>query len=318
MFEPRRWLALGFTEVQTVIALGLAWFLTTRQLAWPILAVFMVAEEAAMAVVGLAPGAWTVTLVEPDQLAAWNGWNQTAWQVVSLVGPSLGGILLAAQGAPDAVAWSAVGLALGGLGIVAAGSSVHQEKSRHSPMQGAWRDGWRFIRAQPGMLPMMLFFAVTNGLNNVEAVLVPILARLVLHVPAWQFGLLPAAFGTGALLGSWAGVCLDRYRRRTRWMLAAMALFGLAIVGMGMAPSIWWFGEAYVTAGVGFATAEVRSSTLWQRLIPDALRGRVLSALSTMARTANPLGFILAGVLVSVLGIRRGLLAGGGAILVAA
>jgi MFS family permease len=101
-------------------------------------------------------------------------------------------------------------------------------------------------------------------------------------------------------------------------MLAAMALFGLAIVGMGMAPSIWWFGEAYVTAGVGFATAEVRSSTLWQRLIPDALRGRVLSALSTMARTANPLGFILAGVLGSVLGIRRGLLAGGGAILVAA
>ncbi|MDA8345939.1 MAG: hypothetical protein M0Z66_10695 [Thermaerobacter sp.] len=48
----------------------------------------------------------------------------------------------------------------------------------------------------------ILFFAATNALNDVEA-LVPVLARLVLHLPAWAFGALSTAFGLGALAG-WA------------------------------------------------------------------------------------------------------------------
>ncbi|EQD77140.1 permease of the major facilitator superfamily, partial [mine drainage metagenome] len=130
------------------------------------------------------------------------------------------------------------------------------------------------------MLYMILFFAATNALNDVEAVLVPVLARIVLHLPAWAFGALSTAFGVGALAGAWLGMRVDHQgRHRLAWVLGPMAIFGFTIVGMGFSRDGAWLAAAYAVLGLSFAVSEVVTSSLWQRMVPDEVPGTVMSTM---------------------------------------
>ena len=85
---------------------------------------------------------------------------------------------------------------------------------------------------------------------------------------------------------------------------------------METAQTLWQLYGAYFLFGFSFAVGEVISSTLFLYAIPDHLRGRVFSVISTLALAANPLGFLLAGGLGTLYGPRAGLWIGGGAIVV--
>jgi predicted MFS family arabinose efflux permease len=61
-----------------------------------------------------------------------------------------------------------------------------------------------------------------------------------------------------------------------------MVVFGLAIAALGFAENAWWLGIAYTVMGMTFGFSEVVTSTLWQRMVPDDLRGRVMSTMSTL------------------------------------
>ncbi len=93
-----------------------------------------------------------------------------------------------------------------------------------------------------------------------------------------------------------------------------MAIFGLTIVGMGFSRDGAWLAAAYAVLGLTFAASEVVTSSLWQRMVPDEFRGRVLSTMSTFARVANPIGYVAAGWLGTAFGVRVGLWIGGSAI----
>ena len=314
----RRRLALVVLALRILATLAMAWLAHLHHLAWYLIAPAVVAQESLSAVLQPSVSAWIFGMTPQEDFAALNGWRQAASHLASLLGPSLGGILIAVAGVPGTIVAGALAGVANWLGI---GLNRRPERPREqSPgASEAGRGvlaGWRFLRQHPGMLGMILFFSATNGLNNVEAVLVPLLARLVLHLPAWQFGLLFTAFGVGGIAGSWVGVRLDAHGvRRLPWAFAAMAVFGLAIVAMGFARSALWLGLAYLVLGLSFALTEVLTSTLWQRMVPDDMRGRVMSTMGTLARTANPIGFLLAGWLGVVVGIRGGLWVGGGAII---
>ncbi len=315
----RRRLALFMLALRIVATLVLAWLAHLHHVAWYLIAAAVVAQESMTAVLQPAYSAWLFGLTPAEDFAALNGWQQAGTHVATLLGPTLGGVLVGLAGIPGAIAAGAASGLVRWLGI-----GLNRRPERRTAAAEQTRSqthgflvGWQFLRRNPAVLGMVLFFAATNGLNDVEAVLVPLLARLVLHLAAWQFGLLSTAFGAGGLLGAWAGVRVDgRSRSRLPWAFGAMAVFGLGIILMGLAMDGWWLGLCYFVLGITFALTEVVTGTLWQRLVPDEVRGRVMSTMGTLARTANPLGYVAAGWLGAVLGIRQGLWVGGGAIFV--
>jgi MFS family permease len=314
----RRRLGALFLGLRVLVLTALALLLLTHRLPWMAVAGFVVLQESCVAVSGPALGAWTTGLVAPEALAPLSAWQQTGSQLATLIGPALGGLLIGLAGTPGAVAFGAVtgAVALAGV-LLYRGSPVSRGSSQPPSPSRTFGQGWTFLREHPGMLYMVIFFSATNGLNDVIAVLVPLLARLLLHLTAWEFGALATCFGVGALGGAWLGVRVDeRSRHRMSWVLGTMALFGGAIVSMGLARDAAWLGMAYVLGGLTFAVSEVVTSTMWQRMVPDAMRGRVMSTLSTLARSANPIGYLLAAWLGATLGIRDGLFIGGGAIVV--
>lgn len=317
----RRRLALAVLALRILATLAIAWLAHLHHLAWFVIALAVVAQEAASAVLQPALGAWLFGMTPPEEFAALSGWQQAGGNLATLLGPTLGGILVAVAGIPATIAAGALAGLANWLGIA---MNRRPERPRADAAQGAgvsagFSAGWRFVRQSPGMLSMVLFFSATNGLNDVEAVLVPLLARLVLHLAAWQFGLLSTAFGVGGILGAFGGVRLDgRSLRKLPWAFGAMAVFGVAIVAMGFALNAWWLGISYFVLGLSFATTEVVTNALWQRMVPDDVRGRVMSTMSTLARIANPIGYAFAGWLGAALGIREGLWIGGGAIILLA
>lgn len=272
------------------------------------------------------------SLVRPEQYDAANVLRQITLQTATLLGPALGGYLIARWSVGSALAFDAATFAVSFLALSLmrrrsrrAGPQISEgEAAATAPAAGKgkrglrWREllgGVRFLGREPGVLVLVLFFSLTNGLNNVEAVLVPRLARYELGLSAEAFGLLASAMGVGTLLGALViGLVAQRIHRRAQLICLSMTVFGAAIVAMGLADRALVLDGAYFALGVSFIIPEVVFGTLLQRIIPLDSRGRVFSVLGLISMSMNPLGFLLAGYLGDNLGPRIGLLLGGGVI----
>jgi MFS family permease len=201
-------------------------------------------------------------------------------------------------------------------------STVTEERTapRYAGFMHQWKElfaGLRFLRGEKGVLTLVLFFSLINGLNNVEAVLVPHLARVDLGLSATQFGLFATAMGVGTLLGALvAGLVGSRVRRRAQVICLSMLVFGGAIALMGTAQDAQALYAAYALLGVSFIVPQVIWSTFLQHIVPAAMRGRVFGFTSLIAMAMNPLGLLLAGVLGDSVGARAGLWIGGGSIVI--
>ena len=298
------------------VMIGFALWAHNRPLAVAGVMGFLVLGEGVTAVLQPARSAWTTELVPPGQRGNLAAVNHGGLAIAGMVGAALGGILYA-RGRLGGAVGVAAGLMTVAWTIVAWAGRGREQRSDviPSPSDPQKRaDGFQFLRHHPGMLIMVAFFALTNALNNVEAVLVPLLAHRVLHLASWQFGILSLASGGGALAGSWLAARVFR-GRSVRWAFVSMGVFGGMIIGLGLSHTLAMLGGFYLVLGLSFAVTEVITSTLWQVLVPDAVRGQVMGALSTVARAANPAGYVLAGALDEWLGIRGGLVAGGLAII---
>lgn len=314
--RPRYPVVLLGSAVRVGVMFGFSLWAYHRPLTVTGVMAFLVLSEVVTAILQPAQSAWTTELVAPGQRGNLAAVNHGGQAIADMAGPALGGILYT-RGRLGGVVGVAAGLMTGSWTIMAWVGRGREQRSDLSPSLSPPKKrgtGFQFLRHHPGMVMMVAFFAVTNALNNVEAVLVPLLAHRVLHLASWQFGILSLTSGGGALAGSWLAMRVFR-GRSVRWAFVSMGVFGSMIIGLGLSHSWAMLGAFYLVLGLSFAVTEVITSTLWQVLVPDAVRGQVMGALSTIARAANPAGYVLAGTLDEWLGIRGGLVAGGLAII---
>jgi MFS family permease len=263
------------------------------------------------------------SLVTPEQYDAATSLRQITTQAAGLAGPALGGLLIAQWSIGAALTFDAASFVVSFIALALlrqrrAQVSVEAPPTEQAEPGSRWGEmfaGLRFLLREPAIFALILFFSLTNGLNDVEAVLVPRLVRVNLHLSATAFGLMAACMGVGGLLGAFgAGLAPQRLRWRAQFIVGAMFLFGGAIILMGLAQNTLTLDLAYLALGVTFAVPEVLSGALLQRLVPLHMMGRVVSFISLIAMAMNPAGLFLAGWLGDTLGVREGLAVGGGAI----
>jgi len=261
-------------------------------------------------------------LVPSEQYDAANGLRQVVLQGATLGGPALAGYLIAQWSVAAALAFDALTFVIAFLTLFAARRKVFERPIPTASAESSTRSRWgeifggiRFLLGERGVLTLILFFSLTNGINDVEAVLVPRVVRDDLHLDATAFGLLASCMGIGTLSGALiTGLFASRMRGRAQVICLAVFVFGAAIASMGLAQSSLELDAAYVVMGISFIVPEVIFGTLLQRIIPAASRGRVYSVLGLIAMAMNPVGLVGAGALGDTLGPRAGLLIGGGLI----
>lgn len=182
------------------------------------------------------------------------------------------------------------------------GKQEHPEA--HKGEDGFWA-GWRFLKAAPGLLVIVLVYAVSNALNNVESVLVPGIARGDLGLGAVPFSLLTTTMAIGGILGTgYMSRRAGSARTFSVYVRGSLAVFGVAILLMGFVDAGWQLYPLYLAFGFTFSMGEVANSTVFQERIPANMRGRVFGTIGSLAASLNPAGYLLAGAMGSAIGGR--------------
>jgi MFS family permease len=144
------------------------------------------------------------------------------------------------------------------------------------------------------------------------AVLMPVMAEEVLHGGASGLGLLMGASGLGALIGALVLARRSSLRGLGTWVASAALAFGVALILFSLSRHFWLSVALLVPVGFAMLLQMSSSNTLIQSMVPDVLRGRVMSAYSMMFMGMAPMGALLAGTLAESLGAPATIALGGG------
>ncbi len=261
-------------------------------------------------------------IVPQRQFASAVAWNSTVYQISTMVGPAVGGLLLtisAGQGVPVALACVVLFrlLALAGTLLL----RTHRPDRKQSTISlETLVAGIRFVWSRKPILATIsldLFAVLLGGATFV----LPAFADQVLHVPDAKIGAvvgyLRSAEAAGAIFMALMLAHLPPIRRAGRTMLWAVAGFGAATVCLGLSKYLWIALAAMFLIGALDNISVVIRHTLIQLLAPDDMRGRVTAVNNVFIVASNELGGMESGVTAGLFGLVPSIVGGGvGAILV--
>ena len=275
---------------------------------------------AALAAVSGAAGAFfypPLTALIPDLLAtehllAGNALNSLSRQFASqLLGPALGGLLVASLGTTSAFAIDAASFAVS-VGSLVALRVPPRLRETSTGMMADIVEGLRYTIARPWLRVSLVIFGLINLLiSGTIGVLVPLLLTQHLGLGAGALGLVLASFGVGAAIAAIAAGQLPAPQRPIRLLYGASALGCVLLGGFGIAPSVWVLAAMVGFSGLLFETLNLVWATLMQRNVPARMLGRVSSLDWFMSLSLTPLGLAIAGPAAAAFGIASTLGVGG-------
>jgi MFS family permease len=239
-------------------------------------------------------------VVLAEQLQPANGLRASAASTGEILGPVVGGVLVAAAGAGWAIAIDAVTFA-----VSAACLAMLRVPTRVAAQRSSFvadlREGWAAFRSRRWVWTFVVYFAIVNVLWGAWGVLGPIVAERDLGgAAAW--GAILAAVGVGALAGS---LLATRVKPHRPLLLAALAdgLFALPLAFMAAAGSVPLIACGAALSGAGMALAiSVWESTL-QRHVPSESLSRVSSYDWFGSLAFYPLGLAVWGPVAAAIGV---------------
>ncbi|HVZ00718.1 MAG TPA: MFS transporter [Dongiaceae bacterium] len=306
-FSRKRILALSMVS-EFVFALGILWTASAHlQQVWPIFV--MVAGIAAgrafgnPAALALAP-----TLVDRAQIPAAIATSTSAWQLSSIAGPALGGVLygfspLVAYGTALAM------VAVSGFAVLAI-RKVEEVRPHETSTLDSLVGGFRFMLREKVVLgaASLDLFAVLLGSTPA---LLPVFARDILVTGPWGLGLLRAGIGIGALAMALYLAVRPIRRRAGLIMFMTVAVFGLGTIAFGLSRWIGVSVVALIVMGASDMISLYIREVLVQLWTPDSLRGRVNAVYMLMIAASNELGATRAGWWGAQFGAVTAVVAGG-------
>jgi MFS family permease len=222
--------------------------------------------------------------------------NSSLFNAARIVGPGIGGLLIAAFGVGPAFAINAASFVavLAGLLLMDTSRFVAFAPNAVTPtLIGGLREGIAYARESPHVrLVLTMLVAISTIAMNFN-VLLPVLAQRTLDSGAGVFGLIAACFGAGALVGGLLSAALSR----ASWKALVAGAGGLGIAELVLAPQ-HALGPAIVLlfiAGVCFTLYTANSNAVLQLRAPDHLRGRVIGFYYFAFNGLAPLGGLLTG-----------------------
>lgn len=260
-----------------------------------------------------AEGALLPNLLEnpDDDLVTANALNGLNNHLARLIGPAIGGIVVATGGLVAVTAIDAVSFLLAAA-LIASIRTAHGRAERHDSLEHEalnawrrvlveWRDGLRTVLHHPVLRALLVFFAITRIGEGLTATLFVPWTTDALNSDATGYGLLLSTQAIGGLAGA---IVIGRLGSRLdplRLVILGSLVFGLIDLGLFTYPAIYpYIGPALVVmvvVGVPGAAMMAGIATLEQTLASDSHRGRVIGALGAVGAAGSLVGAIGAGFL---------------------
>ena len=254
-------------------------------------------------------------LVPRDVFANAVTWNSSIFQIGSVVGPAIGGLLIVRAGFPFIYALDAV-CALSFFFLVL---PIRSREHVMSAERNAWRslmEGLRFVLSKQVVLATITLDMFAVFLGGATALL-PIFADQILHCGPIGLGWMRAAPGIGAFIMSLLIAYLPPMKHAGKTLLWCVTGFGAATIGFGLSHYLWLSLVMLFLTGLFDSVSMVVRHTLLQLVTPDTMRGRISAVNNIFIGTSNELGALESGLTAALFGPIISVVAGGvGTILV--
>jgi len=255
-------------------------------------------------------------MVGRDSLRTAVSLNSTMVNLARVVGPAIGGVLIATTGVGVCFLINAASF------IVVVWTLVSLDRSAITPStplargKGQLREGLRYVASTPELGIPLLMMALAGVFAFEFQVTLPVFAKQALDQGSEGFGLMTAAMGVGAVGGGL--LVAARGRTGLRPLTIAAAAFGVVLLLAAMAPTLPLALGALVLVGWGSVTFMAIGNTTLQLAAAPEMRGRVMSLWFVAFQGSTPIGGPLLGWAMGWAGARVGLGVGGVACLVVA
>lgn len=241
------------------------------------------------------------TLVPKEHLPNAIALNSIQFNLARVIGPTLGGAALTLLGA----AWC---FGLNGLSFLVVIGTLYvinvgfvPQRSRE-PILGSMRQGFGFILSRPGMKPLIVLSFMMTLLGFQIIAFLPPFAQEALQGGPQTYTTLLSFSGVGAVAGALMVAAFGRSANQGRNQLLTLIALGVITVGFAFSPNVYVACALIAMAGIALMAVFNMNTSLVQLIVPDDMRGRVMSVYNLAVRGGGAVGPLIFGSLIPIFG----------------
>ena len=176
----------------------------------------------------------------------------------------------------------------------------HIRQADRKPMLQEMKGGIAYARSEPSILALTVLAFLTTFLGLPLLTFLPVFARDIFHGEVSVYTHMMAFSGAGAVIGALVVAWLGRFKHMGLTLLVVQAMFGGLITAFAMSQVWWWSCVLLFFAGAALIVVFSMTASLVQLIVPDHLRGRVVSIYMVAFRGGMPLGSLAGGYAASL------------------
>ena len=238
-----------------------------------------------------------VEMVGKDDLMNAIALNSSMFNGARVIGPAVAGVLVATIGE----GWCFFGNGVSYIAVIVGLLLMRVRQPEYiQPPSSAMAhvlEGWTFVRNSTPISALLLLLGLVSLMGMPYNVLMPIFADRILHGGARGLGILMGCTGIGALMGALTLALRRGVHGLGRWVALACAMFGVFLILFSFSRSFLLSSVLLIPTGMCMMLQMSSSNTLIQAMVPDQLRGRVMSIYSMMFMGMAPIGALLGGAI---------------------
>lgn len=237
--------------------------------------------------------------------------NSSMVNASRIIGPSIGGVLIAAFGE----AWCFTADAISYIAVLASLFAMRIDKPDKAPNETrVWeelRAGFSYVAHFAPARDSLLLVALIGTMGMPYTVLMPAIASQILHGGPHTLGYLMTASGVGALAGAFYLASRRSVLGLGRAIVIASFTFGASLIAFSFSRALWLSLLLLPFVGGGMMVEMASTNTILQTIVDDSMRGRVMAFYTMAFLGTAPLGSLLAGFAADHIGPMRTILVGG-------
>ncbi len=247
--------------------------------------------------------AFVVELVGKDDLANGIALHSAVFNSARLLGPALGGALIALIG----IAWCFFINGISYLAVIAGLWMMRLPRrsftsAATSSIRKSLGESFSYVRQTRPVLGLLLLVAMVTIFGWSFSVLLPVFAGEILKGDALTLGKLLSAMGSGALLSALTVAAIGNRIAPRRILFSGLAILVISVCCFAVSKSLYWSIGLLVLVGFGLITFYVTANTALQRRVPDHLRGRAMGIYAVAFGGLMPIGSLQAGIMAEKFG----------------
>lgn len=248
-------------------------------------------------------------IIEREEYARAAGIGSSVFQAGLVIGPAIGGLLVGFA-SKDTAYIIAIALCIGAAISITSIRIKEPNPIAGAPVIASIAEGLKFVFGHQillGAISLDMFAVLFGG----AVAMLPAFVKDVYHIGPEVLGLLRSTPAVGAIL---TGLWLARHpinEHAGRWLLSAVAGFGVCIIGFGLVSNFWLAGIMLALSGVCDGVSVVMRQTIMQLATPDQMRGRVSAINGIFIGSSNELGAFESGVAAKLMGLVPSVVFGG-------